>query len=168
MRPWRSGAAGLGVALLLAGCASRHAPDAVYRSSKGYRVTLPGQDWRVVDDGRADLELRHRQGSAGMLVNATCDARRAGRSLEALRREILAGFSHREVQERAAVPVAGRPAEHLVVDGQASPAGGRVRVELVVVQGERCVYDLVYAAPPEDFARWRGDFQRAVETFALE
>ena len=168
MRPWRAGAAGIGVALVLAGCAGRQAPDAVYRSSKGYRVGLPDHEWRVVDDGRADLELRHRDGSAGMLVNATCDARRAGRSLEALRREILAGFSDREVQEHAVVPVAGRPAEHMVVDGQASPAGARLRVELVVVQDDRCVYDLVYAAPPGDFARWRGDFQRVVETFTLE
>jgi hypothetical protein len=37
-----------------------------------------------------------------------------------------------------------------------------------VVKGDRCVYDLVYAAPPADFERWRGDFQRLVGTFRLE
>src|SRR5262245_17015344 len=101
--------------MVVVGCAGRPATQVVHRSSKGYRVELPDADWRPVD-GRADVELRHRQGSAGMLVNATCDAGRAGRSLEALRREILAGLSAREVQERATTPVAGRPAEHLVVD----------------------------------------------------
>jgi hypothetical protein len=140
----------------------------VYRSSKDYRVVLPGPDWRVVAESRADLELRHRGGAAAMLVNATCDPRLAGRPVEALRREILAGFSGREVRERASTSVAGRPAEHLVVEGRAARPEERVRVELVVVKGERCVYDLVYAAPPEDFARWRSDFQRVVETLTLE
>lgn len=168
MRAWRAGAAGAGVALVLAGCAGGRAPYGVYRSSKDYRLVLPGQDWRVMKESRADLELRHRQGSAAMLVNATCDRRIADRPVEALSREILAGFSDRQLQERASARVAGRPAEHLVVDGRAARPDERVRVELLVVKGDRCVYDLVYAASLEDFARWRGDFQRVVETFTLE
>lgn len=165
---WRAGAAGIGIALVLAGCAGREAEDAVYRSSKGYRVMLPGQDWRVVNDSRADLELRHRAAAAGILVNASCDGLVAGRSMDALRREILAGFSDREVQSHDTAPVAGREAAHMVVDGRASGQGQRVRVELLVVRADRCVYDLAYVAPPADFARWQPDFQRLVGTFAVE
>ena len=168
MRSWRAGAAGIGVVLVLTGCAGRQSPDDVYRSSKGYRVMLPGPDWRVVSESRADLELRHRQAPAGMLVNASCDPRLVGRAVDTLRREILAGFSDRAVQERDAVSVAGREAAHVVMDGQASRQGERLRVELFVVKGDRCIYDLLYAAPPADFARWRGDFQRVIATFTVE
>lgn len=158
----------MGIVLVVTGCAGRLGPGDVYRSSKGYRVSLPSQDWRVVNDSHADLELRHRQAPAAMLVNASCDPRLADRPPEALRREILAGFSEREVQERDAVVVAGREAGHLVVDGRYRPQDERVRLELYVLKGERCVYDLLYAAPPADFERWRPDFQRLVETIALE
>ena len=129
---------------------------------------LPGHDWRVVSESRADLELRHRQAPAGILIHASCDPRLVGRPVEALRREILAGFSDRDVQVHDAVPVAGREAAHMVVDGQAGGPGERVRVELLVLKGERCVYDLLYAAPPADFARWQADFQRLVGTLTLE
>ncbi len=168
MRAWRAGAAGFGAVLVLTGCAVHEGPGDGYRSSKGYRVSLPGQDWRVVHESRADLEFQHRQAPAAMLVNASCDPRLAGRTLEALRREILAGFSDRDVQERDGALVAGREAAHIVVDGQETREGERVRLELYVVKGDRCVYDLVYAAPPADFPRWRGDFQRLVGTFMLE
>jgi hypothetical protein len=163
-----AGAAGIGIALILAGCAGRPPRDAVYRSGKGYRVALPPQDWYVVRDSRADLELRHREAPAGILVNASCDSRVAGRSAEALRREILAGFSDREVRAQGALSVSGREASHTVVDGRPGARDERVRVELLVLSGDRCVYDLAYAAPPADFARWQPDFQRLVGTFTLE
>jgi hypothetical protein len=157
----------MGLVLALMGCAGRPLPGDVYRSPKGYRVNLPGPGWQVMSDGRADLELR--QGPrAAILVNASCEPRFASRPLEALPRELLAGFSSREVQERDAPVVAGRESAHLVVEGQDGPRGERVRVELYVLKSDRCVYDLLYAAPPAEFARWRGDFQRLVGTFALE
>ena len=165
---WRAGAAGIGVVLVLAGCAARSPSDAAYRSSKGYRVMLPDQDWRVVSKSRADLELRHRRAPAGILINATCNARLAGRPVEALRREVLAGFSDRAVLMHDAVPMNGRQAAHMVVEGQASGGGERVRVELFVLKADRCVFDLLYAAPPAHFARWQADFQRLVGTFAVE
>jgi hypothetical protein len=168
VRAWRAGAAGIGVALVLMGCASHRRPGDAYRSSKGYRVSLPGGDWRRVSESRADLELRHAQAPAGILVNATCDPRVVHRPLDALPREILAGFTERVVQERDAGVVSGREAVHMVVEGQEDRGGDRVGLELYVLKGDRCVYDLVYAAPPADFPRWRGDFQRLVETFTLE
>jgi hypothetical protein len=129
---------------------------------------LPGQDWRVVSESRADLELRHREAPAGIVVNASCDARLVGRPVEALRREILAGFSDRDVEVQEAASVAGREAAHMVVEGRAGDPAERVRVELFVLKGDRCVYDLFYAAPPPDFARGQADFRTLVGTLTLE
>jgi hypothetical protein len=153
--------------LALTGCAGRRLEGDGYRSPKGYRVSLPGPGWQRVSDSRADLELRHGN-AAAILVNASCDSRLAGRPLEALGRELLAGFSGREVQARDTAVVAGRESAHLVVEGHEGRQGERVRLELFVLRGDGCVYDLLYAAPPAEFPRWRGDFQRLVGTFTLE
>jgi hypothetical protein len=168
VRRWRSVVAGAGIACALAACAGRQGAAGVYHSSKGYRVTLPGEDWVRAPASRADLELRHREAQAGMLVNASCDARLPRRPVNALGRELLAGFSGRDVQEQGIASVAGRDAAHAVVEGQAGRGSDRVRVELFVVQDDRCVYDLLYAAAPGDFATWRDDFRRLVATFALD
>jgi len=163
---WRAGAAGAGIVLILAGCAGREAPDAVYRSSKSYRVALPGPDWGAVSASRADVELRHREAPAAILTNASCGPRLASHPIESLRREILAGFSGRDVQLHEAVSVGGREGTHMIVDGWVSRPDALVRVELFVLRGDRCVYDLVYAAPPGDFARWQAEFQRLVASFS--
>lgn len=154
--------------LLLAACAGRQPPPGEYHSNKGYHLTLPGPDWQKVRGSRADLELRHRHTKAGILVNASCEPRLTQRPLSALTREILAGFSAREVHEREVASLGGREAEHVVVEGQGDPRGDRVRVELYVGRGDRCVYDLLYAAAPEDFAIGREDFRYLVGTFVLD
>ncbi|MGH7278234.1 MAG: hypothetical protein ACREJG_06050, partial [Candidatus Rokuibacteriota bacterium] len=136
----------------------------VFSSSKGYAVTLPGGAWRVSEDGRADLELRHPADSAGMLVNAACEGQAPGRSFDILRRHLLAGLRHREILEEGEVAVGGRRAVHAIVDGQLADGAPRMRVEMYVVKDERCVYDFLYVAPPEAFEAWRPDFLRLVET----
>ena len=150
------------------GCAGRQSATGGYQSTKGYRVTLPGEAWRAVADSRADLELRHQHAQAAILVNAACQAPLAHRSVSVLTREILAGFSGREVHEREVVSLAGREAEHVVVEGHDGPSRQRVRVELYVARDERCVYDLLYAATPEDFAVGRADFRTLVGTFTVD
>ncbi|MGH7303603.1 MAG: hypothetical protein ACRELZ_09955, partial [Candidatus Rokuibacteriota bacterium] len=56
--------------LALTGCAGRRIENGVYHSPKGYRLSLPGSEWSVAKESKADLELRHQDGMAAMLVNA--------------------------------------------------------------------------------------------------
>jgi hypothetical protein len=147
-------------ALLGFGCAGTRIEDGVYRSAKGYSITLPGPAWSPTVDNRTDLQLVRPSDGAGMLANATCDELVARRRLEVLTRQVLVGLRDREVVEQDEQPLAGRPAAHAVVEGRMAPAEERLRVELFVVKGERCVYDLMYAAPPATFERWRPDFHR--------
>src|SRR5205085_11033078 len=60
--------------LALGACAGKRIEHGIFHAPSGYRVALPPDGaWRIVDDSRADLELRHRTAAAGMLVNGACD-----------------------------------------------------------------------------------------------
>lgn len=171
MRPWSRLLVPLAAPLVLAACAGARIESGVYHSPKGYRVTIPGKDWIVVGDSRADLEMKHSWAEAAMLVNASCEEAARGRSLDVLGRQLLAGLRDREVSVVERVSVTGREGAHAIVEargGGSDRRGDRVRMELYVVKGTRCVYDLVYAATPAAFERWREDFRRLVETFGSE
>ena len=146
----------------------RQLPGA-YHSSKGYRVTLPGSDWQPIRNSRADLELRHRQAQAGILVNASCEPRLVGQAGGRLAPRDPGGLLGREVQEQDVVSIAGREAAHMVVEGQSGlrRASGSAS-SCSSLQDDRCVYDLLYAAAPADFATWQGDFRRLVGTLILD
>lgn len=154
----------MAVVSLVAGCAGRRIQHGVFRSEKGYRVTIPGPAWRVVDGSRADLELEHEGGGAGIVVNATCDAI-AQRPLPMLRDRLLLGLRDRRVLGGSQVSLDG--ASGLRTELEARLAGGRAprRIEALILVDGRCVYDLIHAAMPEAFEDTRPDFARLVGSF---
>ncbi len=164
----RAAALAAALTLALGACAGRRIVDGVYRAPSGYRVTVPGAAWEVAPDSRADLELRHRTAPVGMLANAVCDPAVARRGWDVLAQHLLIGMRDREVVEAGEAPVNGRVASHRVLEGRMRQTDDRVRIESYTLKGDRCVYDLLYVAPPAAFDAWRGDFQRFVESFAGE
>ena len=153
--------------LATAGCATATRIDnGVFHSPKGYRVTLPGDAWTVTPNERADLELRHRDGHSGMVVNAACGAQRARGPLDVLARHLLSGLRDRSVVTGEDVSVNGKMARHAVVEGRLGDDGERTTVELYVMRDDRCLYDFLYAAPPESFEAGRADFERLVRTLS--
>jgi hypothetical protein len=153
------------VTLALGACAGRRIEHGVYHAPSGYRVALPADGWDVVDDTRADLELRRRAATAGMLVNAQCDARTARHDWAALSRQLLLGLRDRVVLVSDDVPMNGRVASHRLLEGRMRDSDERVRIEAYTVKDEQCVYDLLYVAAPEAFEASRPDFARLVESF---
>ncbi len=158
----------LGAVIAFTGCAARRIENGVYHSDKGYRLTLPGADWSVAADSKADLELRHQDGRAAMLVNAECDERAKARSPGLLLGQLLIGLHDRATIEQNEVSVNGRQALHRVLDGRVAADGVPTRIEAYVLKDGGCVYDFAYAAPPASFDAWRADFRRFVESFAKE
>jgi hypothetical protein len=156
------------VTVVLAGCAGRRLHDGVYRSEHGFRVTVPGPTWEVVERSRAELELRRADGGAGMLAHATCRPEAARRDFGLLERHLLLGLRDRATLEEGAADVGGRRAAHLVVEGRPRDGDERVRIESYVVKDARCVYDLLYVAPADEFDGGRADFSRFVQSFVME
>ena len=158
----------LGAVIAFTGCAGRRIENGVYHSTKGYRLTLPGADWSVAAESKADLELRHQDGMAAMLANAECDDRARSRSAGLLLGQLLIGLHDRATIEQDEVSVNGRRALHRVLDGRVAADGAPTRIEAYVLKEEGCVYDFAYVAPPSSFDAWRADFRRFVESFAKE
>jgi hypothetical protein len=158
----------LGAVIAFTGCAGRRIENGVYHSDKGYRLTLPGPDWSVAADSKADLELRHQDGLAAMLANAECDDRAKSRSAGLLLGQLLIGLHDRATIEQNEVSLDGRQALHRVLDGRVAADGAPTRIEAYVLKDQSCVYDFAYAAPPAAFEAWRADFRRFVESFAKE
>ena len=156
-------------ALALGACAGKRIEHGVFHGANGYRVALPPDgDWRIVNDSRADLELRHRTAAAGMLVNADCDPAMARRAPDVLARHLLMGLRDRVELEHGDVPVNGRLASHRLVEGRMRQSEDRVRVESYTLTDDRCVYDLLFVAEPQVFDAERSDFRRFVESFSGE
>ena len=171
MRPtWARRVGVAAAALTLASCATPgpRVEQGVFRVSEQFRVTVPGPQWEAVSNARADLELRHRAGDAGMLANAECGGGYARADLRALTRRLFVGFRGREVLERGPAEVAGMPAAHAVIEGGVAGEDRRVRVEAFIIKSEGCVYDLVYVAPADAYAERRADFERFVASFVKE
>jgi hypothetical protein len=158
----------LGAVIAFTGCAGRRIENGVYHSDKGYRLTLPGPDWSVAADSKADLELRHQDGLAAMLANAECDDRAKSRSAGLLLGQLLIGLLDRATIEQNEVPLNGQQALHRVLDGRVAADGAPTRIEAFVLKEQGCFYDFAYAAPPASFEAWRADFRRFVESFAKD
>ena len=158
----------LGAVIAFSGCAGRRIENGVYHSDKGYRLTLPGPDWSVAADSKADLELRHQDGLAAMLANAECDDRAKSRSAGLLLGQLLIGLHDRATIEQNEVSLNGRQALHRVLDGRVAADGAPTRIEAYVLKDQGCVYDFAYAAPPASFEAWRADFRRFVESFVKD
>ena len=165
----RRAAAFAATALALAACAGKRIEQGIFHGPSGYRVALPPDGaWQIVEKSRADLELRHRTGAAGMLVNGLCDPAVARRESGVLARHLLMGIRDRVEIESGEVPVNGRLASHRLLEGRMRQSEQRVRVESYTLRGDRCVWDLLFVAEPEAFEDGRDDFRRFVESFAGE
>lgn len=158
----------LSVLTVVAGaCAGRRLAEGVFQSPKGYRVRVPGSLWVPVASSRADLELRHRDLRAGILVHALCERGLTRQPPGVLERQLLAGLRQRTRVAERTLEVDGQPATEVVVEVQ-EPGGPPVRVVAVTVVDARCVYDLVYAAAAGAFDGGRADFERFVASFQRE
>jgi hypothetical protein len=156
------------IVFAVAGCAGRRLDNGVYRSEHGYRIAVPGPGWIVVERSPADLELRHADGRAAMLIAATCQRAATRVRYADLERHLLLGLRDRETLQEEETSLAGRRGVHVVVEGRMRDRPERVRIEGYTLKDARCVYDLLYAAQVAAFDALRGDFARFVESFAAE
>ena len=151
--------------LLVAGCrgGGGELRDWVWRDREAaFRIGPLPPAWQLLE-GEGDVAFHEPASGAVILANADC-RERLDAPLTVLRNSLLIGFTDRRVVVEREVEVAGRAA----LRSELSARLDGVPVELItyVLKKDGCVYDLVYAAPPELFAERARDFERLVAGFA--
>jgi hypothetical protein len=157
----------------LAGCA--HGPKGHVEAAAGggdrvcaghvcYRVGALGEDWRLVHQEGAAVGFYSEAVGGVIEANATCRDDAEAAPLRALTRQLLIGYTDRNIEEQRTVPLAGREALRTRV--QAKLDGVPMTLDLYVLKRNGCIFDLSYAAPPALFTRGADDFARFVDGFA--
>ena len=127
-----------------------------------FEVPLPGAEWQPVADEPSVLTLAHARLAAGIMINVTREQARDV-PLDILTRHLLFGFKNMEVLQQAPRVLNGMPALETVA--RARLDGREVQIHSFVVRRDSCIYDMVYFASPQDYARGEPSFERMVAGF---
>ncbi len=156
--------AALMIIATFAGCA--HAPKNMIHTYEleGARFTLGPlpHEWRGVAVDRGLAFRRPQPAGTVITVNATCD-KKTDAPLDVLTNHLLIGLTDREVADRSIVSFDGREAERVTIEAKLD--GVPIRMTTLVMKKNWCVYDLVYAAPPDSFASHLEEFEQMLAGF---
>lgn len=144
--------------LLLVACGGPRLRGDEYRDDEAhYRIGPVGPRWSALRvDDQNDLAWHDPATDAVVQVNATCDPG-ADVPLTALTNHLLAGFTARELQDEALVPIDGREAlrTHVIARLDGVPR----ELLLYVLKKDGCIYDFALVTPPG------ASFERSLESF---
>jgi hypothetical protein len=127
-----------------------------------FEVPLPGDEWQPVPDEPSVLTLVHIQLAAGITISVTCQQERDV-PLDILARHLFFGFKNIEILQQAPQALNGVPALKTVA--RARLDGREVQLHSYVVRRDRCIYDMVYFASPQDYSPGGPSFERMMAGF---
>jgi len=160
------------LAILVTGCA--HAPrghieargdhDRVCAGDVCYRIGALDERWRLVHQEGASVGFYSDAVGGVIEANATCRDDADAAPLSALTRQLLIGYTERDLGSQELVQLDGR--EALRTRLTAKLDGVPMALDVFVMKRNGCIFDLSYAAPPDLAARGEADFGRFVAGFA--
>jgi hypothetical protein len=140
--------------------------DGVYEDDDvRYRAHAPGDGWSEVVVSGADLAWHHDVHSASLLLNSHCQGVDDA-PLEALTRHLVIGMTDRAIVAEHRFELSRR--EALLTTMSARLDGVERHLKILVVKKDGCVYDVVLAAAPADFARATPAFDAVVAALAID
>lgn len=157
-------AALLGAALAATACGGATFAGGVYDDGMvRYRVGPRGPNWSRVEVDDNDLAF-HDPALGTISVNSTCEGYEDVPQ-SALVNHLLMGTTERQFRTEETVTIDGRGARHAIVDLELD--GVPLTLDVFLVNRDGCVYDLVYIAARDAYARGRGAFEAFVRGFTV-
>ncbi len=154
------------------GCGGWHGHGDIYRAHSPcvgqvqdeatYRVGQPGSDWIPKTVKGMQVYWVHARLPAAIRIHSRCDEH-GDSSLEQFTDHLRIDWTSWTVRSRTHERLLGRDALRTVVDG--SLDGIEMKLELLVVKKNGCLFDLSYIARPEAFDSVRSAFGRVVSGF---
>jgi hypothetical protein len=161
------------MAAALSGCGA-HTPrghieahgdaDRICAGKVCYRVGALPPGWRLVHQEGTSVGFFSEEVGGVIEANATCRDDADAAPLGALTRQLLIGYTDRNVESQQTVPLDEREALRTRVTAKLD--GVPMTLDLYVMKRDGCIFDLSYAAPPAAFTRGSDDFGRFVDGFA--
>ena len=144
------------------GCASKYRPPA-----QNYEYTAPAK-WDKFSGKDDSFGFVNDGYGSCIFVNSTCD-RYQTTPLNVLTRNLFIGMNDRVVMQKDEATVNGLPAFHMLMmatllDDKEEPVS-RVKVSAYTFRVGECVYDVAYAATPDNFDNGLDDFHKFLDTF---
>ena len=113
-----------------------------------YSIGEPGNNWRRLYLKGADLAWINQRGDSIVLVNSQCKEAK-DIPLVALTSQLLIGMTEQSIESQTALPWSEREALETVVTAKID--GVPRKLSIFVLKKNSCVYDIVFAAPPQFF-----------------
>lgn len=156
----------LAVGILLTACATGQIRDGTYvDEAKGFAVQLPSDTWEIETGKGPDLLLRHRNGRAGALINATCHEIPPNRPLGITMRHLFFGIRAKEIMRQERHMSAQGEVFEMILRGELEDRA--IFLHGYTLKGSGCVYDLVLFASPEAYSESNEEFETLVRQFRL-
>jgi hypothetical protein len=153
------------VALALSsGCSSRFDGQTYRGDGFAFRVAEVPSSWQPVKNSERALAFEDRALGATILANGRCDRDGEDVPLRSLTQHLFIQFSERELHSEEVLPFDGR--EAMRTDLTAKLDGVPLRFAVWVLKKDRCVYDLLYFAPPDRFERGVSGFDAWARGFS--
>jgi hypothetical protein len=115
-------------------------------------------EWRPVQIPGADLAWRDDAHGASALFDVRCEGRDRDAPLGVLTEHLIMGTTERDFTSQETVPLDRREALHTLM--RAKLDGVPMQYDIYVMKKDGCVYDVVYVAPPDQYAGGAADFER--------
>lgn len=124
------------------------------------RLPLP---WKSPKSLLKQLVYENDSIQATIVVDALCGAKYDDAPLDRLARELFQRFQKPVIDSERAFTLDGRTARR--VEGRGDVDGVPLRMAVVVMKKDFCLYDFSYFAPPETFSRGVRDFEEYLNGF---
>lgn len=146
------------------GCASQFDGQTYRGDGFSFRVAEVPSSWQPVKNSGRALAWEDRALGATILAHGRCDRDGEDVPLRSLTQHLFIQFSERELHSEQVLPFDGR--EALRTDLTAKLDGVPLRFAVWVLKKDRCVYDLLYFAPPERFEQGVAGFDAWARGFS--
>lgn len=150
--------------LLLSACAAGPHGEGLYRDPRDrFTIQRPPARWQPFSVEGAALAFRSPELAAAIGLHMDCGSPEAG-PLPAVARHLFFGLSQAEIETREPMALSG--ASGMRTHLRARLDDRPVEVDGVTIRLQGCLYDFMYAAPPDRFEGGRADFDAFVESWA--
>ena len=135
---------------LILGCQKQQPPKRIYR------VSAPDKGWKEVKEGGADRAWYNADLQGVIYVDSNCKKRFEDRDLEDSYRSLTKGIIVGKPIRKANYKIDGRNALFMTQNGNVD--GIPIRIGVVLVSKNECLYDFIYIAPRTSFSQGVADF----------